>query len=428
MDMQGKQYEVGGRSAKLILAILLLLYLVNWADRSVLAAVLEPMKIDLGLTDTQAGLIQSVFLLGVGLFMFPVAIVVERWSRRKAIGLMAIIWSFATFATGLGRNFTQVFITRAAVGIGEAGFATGGVGWLSFAFPKEVRARIVGIFNIGIPIGSAIGLLVGGFIATQTGDWRMAFYVFAIPGIILGIITFFLPDYAILKEQETGTDSGFYKNLFRMFKVRSYVLNIIACCLWMFLGFAMMGWTPALLIRAYGMTPALAGFIGGAIGLMAIVGAPMGGFLADVMQKRYRSGRVLYMAIAVILWVLLTLAFIMAIGLPIPILFTIGVFQGLVSASLSPISQVLWSDVLPARFRNSGFGMAACISFLGGAMWGPYVTGAISDALGGGAEGLKTAFYFMLPIALLAALFYFIAMKYYPADSEKVSDIVMSEK
>jgi MFS family permease len=132
------KYQVGGRGAVFVLIVLFLLYILNFADRAIMAIALEPMKKALDLTDAQVGTTQSIFFLGVGLLMIPGAIFVERWSRRKTLGWMAIIWSLATLATGLGTRLWHLLAARFVVGVGEAGYNPGGTSWLSLAFSKRV--------------------------------------------------------------------------------------------------------------------------------------------------------------------------------------------------------------------------------------------------------------------------------------------------
>ena len=143
----GKDYKTGGWRAHYILIICSLLYMVNYMDRQVLSAVLEPMKIDLGLSDTQAGSLHTVFLLSMAFFSVPVAYLVDRWSRRKAVALMAIFWSVFTYVTGLGRSFIGVLIPRVLVGVGESGFSSGGTAMLTAVYPPESRGRVMGVLT-----------------------------------------------------------------------------------------------------------------------------------------------------------------------------------------------------------------------------------------------------------------------------------------
>jgi len=189
--IQSEAFKVSGFQRTSILIICLLLYMINFMDRQVLSAVLEPMKLDLKLTDTQAGILQTAFFLSMAILGIPASYLVDRWSRRKTMSLIAIIWSGFTYITGLGRSFLGVLLPRIAVGVGEAGFPAASTAMLTAVYPKESRSRILGIFNIAIPLGSALGAMLGGYLSARHGGWRTPFFVFAVPGIILGRLAFF---------------------------------------------------------------------------------------------------------------------------------------------------------------------------------------------------------------------------------------------
>jgi MFS family permease len=200
---------------------------------------------------------------------------VERWSRRKGIAIMGLVWSAATYATGLCTSFAQMAVARFVVGIGEAGYVTGSVGWLSLSFRKEIRSRIIGIFTSAIQIGTALGLILGGLIITLTQNWRTPFFYFAIPGIILGIIAFFLPDYKTIKQKgEAIFSKQYFASWGSLFKIKSFYIDIIGQCFLFFVLLAFLSWMPAMLMRIYKMTPASAGLIYGLVGLIAIIAAP----------------------------------------------------------------------------------------------------------------------------------------------------------
>ena len=124
------------------------------------------------------------------------------------MALMAIAWSLFTFLTAIARGFVILSFVRFFVGVGEAGYKAGGVGWLSLAFPKSARARAVGVLDMALPLGAALGTVGGGVIAQATGDWRTPFYYFARPGILLGTASFFLPDYKTIKAEDEPAFSG----------------------------------------------------------------------------------------------------------------------------------------------------------------------------------------------------------------------------
>jgi len=188
-------FEVGGRKATFVLIVCSALYMVNYMDRQVLSVVLEPMKHDLGLSDAQAGLLQTGFLISMGLFAIPLSYLVDRWSRSKAISLMAVFWSAATFVTGLGKSFLGVFIPRVLTGTGEAAFSSGAIALISASYPEQDRSKKLAVYNLFLLFGVAAGMILGGHLSAHHGGWRTPFFVFAVPGVILGVFAWFMQDY-----------------------------------------------------------------------------------------------------------------------------------------------------------------------------------------------------------------------------------------
>ena len=119
------------------------------------------MKADLGLTDAQAGMLQTIFFLSMAILAFPISFLIDRWSRRKTVAIMAMVWSAATYITGLGKSFLGVLLPRVLVGTGEAGFSAGGTAWITAAYPPESRGKALGVFNVAIPFGAALGVMLG---------------------------------------------------------------------------------------------------------------------------------------------------------------------------------------------------------------------------------------------------------------------------
>ncbi len=428
--METKQkYTVGGRGSVFVIIVLFLLYALNFADRAIMAIVLQPMKTALQLSDAQAGAMQSIFLLGVALLMIPGSIFVERWSRRKTLSLMAIIWSLATFATGLGIKFWHIMTARFVVGIGEAGYNPGGTAWLSLAFSKEVRGRVLGLFQSATQVGMALGLIIGGWLVTLTGDWRVPFYVFAVPGVILGILTFFLPDYATIREEGEGiVTRRFFSEVIRLFRIKTYTFNVIAQTLYAFVTMTMIGWLPALLMRAYSVDAFQAGTINGLTGLIVIIGAPLGGFLGDHWQRKKNGGRAYFMVVAMLLYSVAATLMILSTDYLLTIYIVMALITSFCSGLVLSGLFAIWTDVLPPKHRTTGIGMGTMISLILGAVPGPLFLGSVSDALGGGASGLRGAFLLMMPVALVATIMYFVMSRYYPADSASINDEVLAEK
>jgi MFS family permease len=407
-----------------ILVVCFFLYMLNFMDRQVLSAVLEPMKHDLGLTDTQAGMLQSFFFLSMAILTFPAAYMVDRWSRRKTLGLMAIIWSAFTYITGLGKSFTGVLLPRVFVGVGEAGFPPAATAMLSAAYSPQARARVLGIFNAAIPLGAALGAILGGAIAGRYGNWRVPFYIFAVPGVIFGILAFFLKDYKTVTEvDESGQKKKFLANLVSLSKIPTIRWLCIGYAAQMAMTMGFIAWGPAFLMRAQGLSVAKAGAVMGGFGLMGLIGAPLGGIIADLWQKKNPRGRMytpLISAFASSFFLLLTIYFeFSGPG------FVFGLLMGITLMMGTPAVNSISQDVVTPGLKGISWGMAGFVAMLAGASWAPSAVGVISDSLGGGASGLKFALMLMAGCGIIAGVFFIFAAKPYPADMDKVKGIFL---
>ncbi len=165
-----------------LFVMLFLLYMFDYIDREIVSSLIPLMKADLGISDTQAGSLVSAVYWSIVVLAFPVSILVDRWSRRRSVGIMVMLWSIATGLAAFIRTFPQLFMTRLGVGVGESGYAPGGTAMISAMYPREKRSRMNGIWNASIPLGSAIGVGLGGVIATAWG-WKHAFGLVAAPGV-----------------------------------------------------------------------------------------------------------------------------------------------------------------------------------------------------------------------------------------------------
>ena len=414
------ELQTGGWRAHYVLIVCTLLYVINYMDRQVFAVILQPMKIDLQLTDAQCGLASTVLILGMAFFSFPISHLIDRWSRRKAIGLMAILWSGFTFATGLAKNFVGVLIPRAFVGLGEAGFVPGGTAMISASYPKEKRGWAMGIFHIAIPLGAAAGVILGGLISVKMG-WRAPFLFFAIPGVILGIMAFFMKDYKTV--ENTGTEGGiksFYialRNVLRLPTMRWYYIGLGIAT---FMTTSVLIWLPSLMMRMLNITEAKAGILFGAIGLAAVIGAPLGGFLSDFWQKKNPRGRMYIPAVAYIIGGSLLIVVILTRFSPLGI--GIAVVYGIAASMAMPAIAAISQDVVPVAHKGLSMGLAIFAQYMLGGAWGPYVVGAVSDAMGGGADGLGIAVMLCGAFGVLAGVLFLVAARTYPEDSQKVKD------
>jgi MFS family permease len=378
------------------------------------------MKIDLGLTDAQCGLASTVLIIGMAFFSFPVSYLIDRWSRRKAIGIMAILWSIFTFATGLAKNFTGVLIPRALVGLGEAGFVPGGTAMISASYSKETRGRAMGIFHIAIPLGAAAGVILGGIISSKMG-WRTPFLFFAVPGIILGVLAFFMKDY---KTVDAPAKSGGIKNFFvalaSVLKLPTMRWYYAGLGIAVFMTSSVLIWLPSLMMRVMHISEAKAGMILGGIGLAAVIGAPLGGFLADYWQKKNPRGRMYVPVVAYIIGGVL-LVIVVLTGFSI-FGIVLAVIYGIAAAMAMPAIAAISQDVVSVAHKGLSMGMAVFAQYMLGGAWGPYVVGVISDAAGGGGEGLSIAVMFCGAFGLVAGFLFLMASRTYVEDLQKVKN------
>jgi len=413
-----KQYQAGKGASIYILIICTLLYMVNYMDRQVVAAVVEPMKAALSLNDSDVGILGSVFLLSIALFSFPVAYLVDRWSRRKAIAIMAILWSGFTFLTGKAWNFWSLFVPRSLVGVGEAGFSAGGTAMIGAAYSSKKRGAAMGIFNMAVPLGIALGSVLAGAIA-KTQGWQAPFLYFAIPGVIFGILALFMKDYkTVTTTSATGSKVTFGQSIKTLFKIPSLVWVLVGYGLANIMSMSFLFWTPAFVGRAWGVDVVAANAVMVPIVLAAIVGSPLGGVLADIWFKKDPRGRLYIPAITIFLSAICLAAaiYLQFKGIGMVLVIAYGVLNVMAIPCLSAISQ----DVAPAAQKGLVWGLMVFCMYVFGGGWSPYLVGAISDSLGQGAQALGTALTIACIGGILGGICYLMAAKPYPADLEKV--------
>ena len=409
-----------------IFALLFLLYMFDYIDRMVISSLFPFLKADWNLTDKECGALVSVVYFSIVIFTFPISILVDRWSRKKTIGLMAVIWGIATGLGAFSKSFKQLFATRTVVGIGEAGYAPGGSAMMSALFPVEKRAMMMGLWNASIPLGSAIGIAIGGFIAAQWG-WRHALGIVAVPGLIIAILFFFIKDYKTIELEKSSieNESADKKKKVRM-SINDMLKEFLSKPSLLYTYFGMAGvvfattslivWLPTYFHRVQGMAEGPAGMKASVVMLLAIVGAPLGGYIADRWRRKKVNARLLVPSLTSLLSaVLMFLAFSIFNGqLQYLMLLSVGVSVTAFIAAAAAVTQ----DVVHPGLRAMSYAIAVVVQNLLGSTPGPIVMGAISDA-----TNIKTAFTF-LPISLLiSATLFFIGSLYYERDMKKVEAV-----
>ncbi len=411
-------YTGGGMRSHSILIVLFLVYMSDYADRYVVSSMLRYIQQDWGITDTQGGWLMGIVILFITLFSVPCSILIDRWSRRKMVSIMVFLWSLATLSCAFARNFTQLLVARAFIGIGEAGYAPAGTAMLSAAYPEEKRAKVMGIWNISIPLGVGIAMLAGGQIARHWG-WQHAFGLVALPGMFLAVAAWFLPDY---KTVSTGKGAGFsdlngfFRNTAKVFRIPSLVFTYLGFAMNVAVTTALMHWLPSYFERTGLAQEGSGGMYTMPIFALVLVGAPLGGFLSDGWRKKRRDARLIFPAISSTVAALLLLLGLLYVGTSaqLPILVCYGIFATCFIAPAASASQ----DLVHPGLRAFSFAMCVIVQHLCGDIWSPGLVGWLSDMV-----GLDKALFVVPAFGLMAGVFFLIASRYYLRDLEHVERV-----
>jgi MFS family permease len=405
-----------------VFMLLFLLYMFDYIDRMVVTSMFSSIERDWGITHTQSGLLVSAVYWAIVILTFPISILVDRWSRTKTIGVMAIMWSLATALCALTGNFVQLFMARMLIGVGEAGYAPGGSAMISGLYPIDKRARMMGLWNAAIPLGSAIGVLLGGIIAVKLG-WKHAFGIVAVPGLIVAILFLFVKDYKTV-------DLSFYdknSNKIRMEKndmVKEFIskpsvlLTYLGMAAVVFVTTSMLTWLPTYFENMRNIPQETAGKMASSVMVLALVGAPLGGYLTDIWRKSKENARLLFPAISTLLSaVVLFIALTLTKGTIQYVLFL--VFGILVLAFISGAASVT-QDVIHPGLRATSYAIAVVVQNLLGASTAPVVMGKIYDL-----TNIQTALSILPVILLIGAFLFWLGSRYYIKDLGKVTQVTL---
>lgn len=411
-----------------VLFMLVLVYTFNFIDRQIIGILAVPIKADLGLSDTQLGLMGglafALFYTGLGI---PVAMLADRYSRTWIMTAALTIWSAMTAASGLATNFWQLFAARVGVGVGEAGGVTPAYSLIADYFPPHQRARAISIYSFGIPIGSAIGIVFGGIVATLI-DWRFAFFLVGLAGILLAPIfkwTVKEPPRAQFDRQRVPSRPPGLRSIIRILvrKPSFWILSMGASCSSM-MGYGLFFWLPSFFVRSFGMSLLDASLFYGAILLIGgVAGMWAGGWLGDRFGHRKHS----YYATIPAFAFLATIPFYI-LGLLSPNL-TLTFFVLLVPTALGmlwlgPIMSTIQHLVRPDMRATASAIFLFIINLLGIGV-GTYAIGVLSDALQVqfGNESLRYSILAGTGFYILAAGLFFIASRWLDRDWEDQSDL-----
>ncbi len=405
------------------LGVLVVVYTFNFIDRQILSILIEPIKADLGLSDGQLGLLAGfAFAAFYATLGVPIARYADRSNRRNLISLALAIWSGMTALSGLAQNFWHLLIARIGVGVGEAGCSPPAHSMLADYFPANKRSTALGIYSLGIPVGIMFGFFAGGWINEFFG-WRNAFFVVGIPGLLLAIVVRFTvrePTRGMSEGRATtGVQPSVVETFRYLWKKQSFRHLAFGGALTAFVGYSLVSWVPAFLIRSHGMGTGEAGtYLGLILGIPGGIGIAYGGYLADYFGARDTR------------WFLWIVSVALLVGVP----FGVGVFLA-VSPYLALALLVLpvalgnfyqattfaqTQGLVTLRMRSVAAAVLLFILNIIGLGLGPSVTGFLSDQLRPqfGDESLRWALLIVGLVNVWAAYHYYVAGKYLKQDLE----------
>jgi len=401
-----------------VLIVLTGIYVANFMDRSAIAVVVEPMKASLGLSDAEVGIVQSILLLCLPILLIPCSLVLDLWSRRKMIFLVALVWCLGCLGTGLAIGFVTLLVARAVCSVGEATFGPGGTAWVSMSYPAERRSSMLGVYTLAAPVGMALGTLGGGLVLAWTDSWRSPFFLVVGFGLTLALCVPLLTDYKTPARHGEGL-ADYLAGTFRLFSNRTLMVVSFATASYGFIKFSYQAWVPAMLVRSYELSSMAAGALFTIMVLAGAVGPLIGGRLADRLQRRWPVGRAVTAGFLLCLVLASKAIFYGLMGrLPLPLMVAVGVLDAIITMAPIPVYFSMAQDVVPVRLKSMSVGLFGVIVFLAGGAWGPVVVGGLSDLFGGGAEGLRTAMLSNLLAAAISAALFFLACRHYRADRE----------
>src|SRR5277367_3771306 len=403
-----------------VLAVLVLVYTFNFIDRQIVGILAVPIKSELHLSDSQLGVMGGLaFALFYTLLGIPIARLADRVSRTGIMTAALALWSLMTAVCGLAGSFGQLFLARAGVGIGEAGGVTPAYSLICDYFPVKERARALSAYSFGIPVGSAAGIVLGGFI-TSLMSWRMAFFIVGTAGLLITPLLKFT-----VREPVRGAFDAFRQErnhtLLEVIAVLArkpsfWGLSLGASCASM-MGYGLFFWAPSFMVRSFHLSLLHASLVyGGLVLVGGLLGIWLGGMLAD----RYGDGRRGMYAFIPAIAFIATLPFYVAGVLSTTLWISFAVLLVPTALGLAWLGPVLTAvqHLVPAHMRATASALFLFINNLIGIGLGSTLIGLVSDSmrLRFGAESLRYAILAGTAFYLLAAALLIFAGRKLPRD------------
>ena len=402
-------------SARITLGMLAFVYVLNFLDRQLISILAKPIQDGLGITDGQLGLLTGFyFALFYCFIAIPVGWLADRTSRVKVLSAACAIWSAATAACGMAGTYGQLVVARMMVGVGEAGGVPPSYAIISDTFPRERRTTAMAIFNLGPPIGSALGVAFGASLAAAF-DWRVPFYVIGAIGVVTALVV-----YIVVREPKRGEADalpvsvapelereGFFSTIARFFRNPLLLMASLASGAGNFITYGLLNFTVLFLMREKGMAlEEVAVWYALVVGIGMSAGIYASGRIVDRFARRSKTAYATVPAASLVLALPFFVGFAWAPTWQLGLAF-LAVPMFLNSFFLSATVTFVQSEVAPERRVISGALLLLVMNFIGLGL-GPTYVGMMSDFFRPtyGEHALQAAYYALAPMYLIGALLF----------------------
>lgn len=414
-EIEQGEHRLGGR----VLLLLLLAYVFNFIDRNVAGVLAVPIRAEFHLSDTALSGLGVAFGLFYATIAVPIAWLADRRSRVNIIAAAVALWSLFSAGCGVVHSYAQLIIARMGVAVGEAGGIAPAYSLITDYFPRHHRSRALAFYSLGIPIGSALGLFFGGWLADHL-SWRAAFVIVGLPGLVVALLIKRLvpePQRGRFDAAPASTAGNPGDAVSTLLRNRSFWLLSLGAASGSITGYGLLFWLPSFFNRTFGLSVSDAGSFYGSIFLVGgIAGIWIGGWLGDQLGPTRPAAYALVPGLCLIAAVPLY-----ALGLFAPTLWTVWLLftaaQIFALAWLGPVTTAIQHVVAPS-IRATASASFLFINNLVGIAFGTFFFGWFSDAMKAahGSNSLQFSILYGLGFYLLAALLYFAAAAGLKAD------------
>jgi len=382
------------RYAWFVVMVLMSLYIFSFIDRMIIALLVTPIKADLNLTDTDIGLLHglafALFYTFVGVFIARLA---DNWNRTKLIAIGVLLWGIATAACGLAGSFATLFVARIMVGVGEATLSPAAYSLISDYFPPEKRARAMSVYTSGIYFGVGAALVFGGLVIGMVGSiggielpivgrvhaWQAVFFAVGLPGVVFFVIVKLFVREPVRREVSATPPTFAAFRAYFMTRRKLYLGHYIGFSFMVLYSYSFSAWTPAVITRSFGLTPAESGlWLGLVILLSAPTGIMVGSFVSQSLHKTYGKGAALRVGVlAAMLGIVPAVLFPLASTAWMSLVL-MGVTQFMISMPFG-VAPAALHEVTPNQFRGQIIAIYLFFINIIGLGTGPMIVGLITD-------------------------------------------------